>query len=171
MAWLRRTATYPLRTVAVRLTIIRAKTYKKQLKDHNCRKNIRSTPSDAEAYQNMFWSRQLPAHVRLTNGQVVARDHLAAHLKRKINHAQTPAMIRAPDKYYFIESAYTHTRQYLVSSTLTPVITLGFTDLIAFKVWPFPTSRHSSRCSYGFRRVRSIYTEVGQFRSETRRCA
>lgn len=103
------------RTLAARLIISRVKVYKKRLKDHNCRKNIYSTQSDAQAYQNIFSSRQRPAHVTLSNGQVVATDLLASHIQRKMNRKRFPARISTPDRYYFLEAAYNYTRLYLVS--------------------------------------------------------
>jgi hypothetical protein len=116
MALLHRTTKHPFGIVAARLTFIRAKSYKKQLRDHNYRKNIRSTPSDAQSYyENLFASRHRPAHVRLSNGQVVATNHLATHMHRKVNRIWTPATIRPPDRFYVIESAYVHGQQYLVS--------------------------------------------------------
>lgn len=98
-----------------KLTIIRVKMYKKRLKDCNLRKNIRSTHSEAQVYQHILSSRKRPAQVRLCNGQVVATDLLATHIQRKINRVRDPATIKAPDRYYFVESAYFHTRSYLVS--------------------------------------------------------
>lgn len=99
--------------------------YKKRLRDWNYRKNIRSTQSDAEAYQNMFSSRQRPPQVTLSNGQVVATDLLVTHIQRKINRKRSPAMVRAPDRYYFMESAYLHARLYLVSCPPTFVDCFG----------------------------------------------
>lgn len=48
----------------VRLIIIRVKMYKKRLRDYNYRKNIRSTESDAQTYQNILsLSEQRPAGI------------------------------------------------------------------------------------------------------------
>lgn len=99
--------------------------YKKRLRDCNYRKNIRSNQSDAQAYQNMFSSRQRPAHVTLSNGQVVATDHLVTHIQRKMTRSRAPTMVRAPDRYYFMESAYLNTRLYLVSHLPTSINCLG----------------------------------------------
>ncbi|KAK2611746.1 hypothetical protein N8I77_005070 [Diaporthe amygdali] len=98
------------------------KVYKKRLRDYNCRKNIRSTESDVQAYQNISPSNQWPARIRLSNGQVVTTDVLASHMQRKMNRTRTPVMIRTPDRYYFVESACAHTRFYLLS--LMPKLSL-----------------------------------------------
>lgn len=101
--------------------------YKKRLKDYNYRKNIRSTQSDAQSCQSIFSSRQRPAHVTLSNGQVVATDLLATHIQRKMNRSRFPARISTPDRYYFREAAYNYGRLYLVSH-------------------PLPSSHHLGRC-------------------------
>lgn len=108
-----------------KLTVIRVKMYKKRLRDCNLRKNIRSTKSEAQAYQQIFNSRELPAQIRLSNGQVVETDHLATHIQRKMNRVRAPAMVRAPDRYHFMESAYLHTRVYLVSHPLPRINCFG----------------------------------------------
>lgn len=62
---------HSLRNVAAKLIVISVKSYKKRLRDHNCRKNIRSSKSDAEAFQHLLASSQhpAPAHVKLSNGR------------------------------------------------------------------------------------------------------
>lgn len=95
--------------------------YKKRLRDYGLRKNIRSTELEAQAYRHIFESRERPAQVRLSNGQVVPTDLLATHIERKINRVRAPALARPPDKYYFMELAYLHTRLYLVSHLPTPI--------------------------------------------------
>lgn len=95
--------------------------YKKRLRDYGLRKNIRSTESEAQAYRHIFESRERPAHVRLSNGQVVTTDLLATHIQRKMNRIRAPTMARPPDKWYFMELAYLHTRLYLVSHPPPPI--------------------------------------------------
>lgn len=101
--------------------------YKRRLREHNCRKNICSTHSDAQAYENMFSSRKRPAHVILSNGQVVTTDHLVTHIQRKMRRIQAPALAPTPDRYYFIQAAFNYTCLYLVSR-------------------PPPSSHHFGRC-------------------------
>ncbi|KAK2597249.1 hypothetical protein N8I77_013109 [Diaporthe amygdali] len=96
--------------------MLRIKMYKRRLREYNCRKNIRSTRSDIQTYQNLSSSRQRqrPTSVMLSNGQVVATDLLAIHLHRKMNRNRTPPTIKPPDKYYFAESVYVNIRSYLL---------------------------------------------------------
>lgn len=102
----------------MRLMTIRVKVYKKRLRDHDYRKNIRSTELDAQTYEKILSSPgKQPDRIRLSNGQVITTDDLTSHMMRKTNRARAPTMIRAPDRYYFVESACTHTRFYLVSSS------------------------------------------------------
>lgn len=93
--------------------------YKKRLKEYNCRKNVRSTESDVQAYQRILSSKRVPARIPLSNGQIVTSDLLAAHMQRKMYRIQAPAVTRAPDRYYFVESACTYTHFYLVSCLFT----------------------------------------------------
>lgn len=100
----------------MRLIVARVKVYRKRLKKYNCRKYIRSTESDVQAYQHtVFSSKRVPARTTLSNGQIVTTNLLASHMQRKMHRIQAPAVIRAPDRYYFVESACAHTRFYLVS--------------------------------------------------------
>lgn len=148
--------------------------YKKRLRDCNLRKNIRSTKSEAQAYQHMFNTRERPAQVRLSNGQVVATDLLATHVQRKMNRIRAPAMVRAPDRYHFMESAYLHTRLYLVSRP--PSSHQLFEPLLISIVcvdWPLRARcdflyRSHSRC---YTRGGSVYTKMEQIHPDTRRCA
>lgn len=119
MDLLHRMTKQPLRAVAATLISSRVKSYKKRLKDHNCWKNIRSTPSDAHEYENLFASRKRPAHVRLSNGQVVATDDFETHMQRKVNRIRVPATIRPPKRFYVMESAYFHGYQFWVSLSYT----------------------------------------------------
>lgn len=83
--------------VAAKLTMISAKTYKKRLRDYNCRKNIRSTESDAEAFQHLLAAGQhpAPAHVKLSNGRKWPLTHSRSNLSylwlvpQKTCHAAT----------------------------------------------------------------------------------
>lgn len=122
---------YSKRRKAARLITIRVKVYKKRLRDYNYRKNIRSTELDAQTYQKIFSSPgKQPARIRLSNGQVITTDDLTSHMMRKTNRVRAPTMIRAPDRYDFVESTW-HSYSLLLSKlSLFLIASSGIADLL-----------------------------------------
>lgn len=118
--------------------------YKTRLKAWGCRKNIKLRSGEDDSIiqllhnkaQNSTQPGATRRDIRLRNGQLVSKDRLVTHLRRRgegnagVNGALTIRAVKSPDTIYVCEGVLFHVRTYIRGPWVESVTTAERLDLL-----------------------------------------